>query len=95
MVLLPDNSDYRDSIKFTIINNTPYHFEITPQIGLAYYDGMDDGNYNPSIGSFNLVTDYPALYSGGKEYLNLIEGKTIIYPPFSISSNNHCPVKSC
>lgn len=56
---------------------------------------MDDGNYNPSIGSFNLVTDYQALYSGGKEYLNLIEGKTIIYPPFSISSNNHCPVKSC
>lgn len=79
---------------------------ITPYIGLAYYDGANDGVYNTPIGAFNFATGFPNLYAGGNEYGNYIEANPIMlgYNAWSThelgvfsdwvtpQANDHCPV---
>lgn len=97
-----EDTNYGNSVNYQVTNNTPYVLEITPYIGLAYYDGMDDGLYhNPNLATpvdLTIPGAYPNLYlNNGKEYLNLIQGQITEYLPFSgnnnISSGNHCPVQ--
>jgi len=78
------------------------HVRVTPYIGLAYYDGANDGIYN----GFNLAGGYPNLYAGGNEYGNYIAANPIMlgYNAYSTHelavfsdwvtplANNHCPV---
>jgi len=63
-------------------NLQPYYgivVRITPYIGLAYYDGADDGVYNTPTGSHNLITgNYPNLYSGGSEYGSYVQANPIV-----------------
>jgi len=98
-----EDTNYGNSVNYVVRNDSPYVFEITPYIGLAYYDGMDDGLYhNPNLATpvdLTVPGAYPNLYlNNGKEYLNLIQGQTIEYLPLSgytnISSSNHCPVQA-
>jgi|SRR5690554_813099 len=98
-----EDTMYGDSIVYTGINNSPFFVEVIPYIGLAYYDGDDDGIYNTVSTSFNLATTtspgggYPNLYAGSREYLNLLQGPTLtIVPgaPHFYSGDNHCPVKN-
>jgi len=60
---------------------------ITPYIGLAYYDGADDGVYNTPTGVFNLWGGpYPNLsLPGESEY-----GKYIEANPIVLGINAHC-----
>lgn len=93
------NTMYGDSIAYYVTNNTPTIVEIVPYIGLAYYDGADNGIYNTPSGSIDLINgDYPNLYAGSTEYLNLIQGPTLTITNSSgfndISAFNHCPVKN-
>lgn len=58
---------------------------ITPYIGLAYFDGSDDGVYNTPTGSYNLASGaYPNLYANGSEYGNYITAN-----PFILVSGAH------
>lgn len=55
------------------------YVRITPYIGLAYYDGANDGVYNTPIGSFNLTGGgYPNLFPNGEEYGNYIQANPIV-----------------
>lgn len=59
------------------------YVRVTPYIGLAYYDGADDGTYNTPAGAFNLIGGaFPNLYAGGKEYGNYIAAN-----PFILGTN--------
>ena len=57
---------------------TGIYVRVTPYIGLAYYDGGNDGTYNSPSGSFNLAGGYPNLYAGGNEYGNYIAANPIV-----------------
>ncbi|WCM41477.1 hypothetical protein MG290_11015 [Flavobacterium sp. CBA20B-1] len=74
---------------------------VTPYIGLAYYDGANDGIYN----GVNLAGGYPNLYAGGNEYGNYIAANPIVLTGTSSThelavfsdwvtpqANDHCPV---
>lgn len=75
---------------------------VTPYIGLAYYDGDDNGVYNTPNGSFNIAGGaYPNLYANGHEYGSYVQGNPIVLAnnPFSwythelvIKSEDHCPL---
>lgn len=55
------------------------HVRVTPYIGLAYYDGAEDGVYTTSLGSFNLASgNYPNLYNNNLEAGNYIEANPIV-----------------
>ena len=87
--------------------SSPFELRLIPMIGLAYYDGQNDGRYHDSYeASFNppaLIADfnngnYPNLYANGNEIGELIPAKTIILDG-SQSENcevairqEHCPV---
>ncbi len=90
-----EDSMFANAIDYSVWNTSAtYTMEVTPYIGLAYYDGADDGYYSYAGVTLD-QNSYPNLFKGGKEYLNLIKGNTVIIPPLtnsSISSGNHCPV---
>lgn len=57
------------------------YVRVTPYIGLAYYDGADDGHYNtPTAGTFNLTAGgYPNLHTPDNiEYGNYIAANPIV-----------------
>lgn len=59
------------------------YVRVTPYIGLAYYDGADDGTYNTPTGAFNINSGaFPNLYAGGTEYGNYIAAN-----PFILGTN--------
>ena len=52
---------------------------VTSYIGLAYYDGDNNGVYNAPTGSFNLASGaYPNLFTNGEEYGNYIQANPIV-----------------
>lgn len=75
---------------------------VTPYIGLAYWDGGDDGTYNTPSGSYNLAGGgYPNLYNGGNEYGNYIQANPIVLNMWGASPQTvelgiiwggHCPI---
>ena len=75
---------------------------VTPYIGLAYWDGADDGSYDTPTGSYNLAGGgYPNLYSGRNEYGNYITANPIVLNIWGASPQSeeigiiwggHCPV---
>src|SRR5690554_1744898 len=87
-----------------LAENHGVYVRITPYIGLAYYDGADDGIYNTPNGSFNLTTGmYPNLYAaGGSEYGNYVQANPIVLANDSpswfthelaiFSKEDHCPL---
>src|SRR5690606_7211457 len=90
-----------------LLSHKSVYVRVTPFIGLAYYDGIDDGTYKMSTGAFNLTSGtYPNLYTGGNEYGNYIAANPIIlglnsYNTHELAvfsdwvtplSNDHCPV---
>lgn len=79
--------------------------QVTPYIGLAYFDGIDDGSYDDHLGY--QVADltngnYPNLYANGHDIGNFIPAAPIVLDgtgitPGSVvleiySSSDHCPV---
>jgi|SRR5690554_114313 len=77
-------------------------FAFTPYIGLAYYDGHDDGLYHDNMGvvaDFNTGL-YPNLYANGHEIGNFIPANSIVMNNYGMgdmdfaitSSTTHCPV---
>lgn len=84
-------------IQYIINNGSPFEIVLTPYVGLAYSDGIDDGNYDYVIvqgTSLDLTNgNYDNIYNG-REYLNLIEGVPInlaAYSDLDASSEYHCP----
>lgn len=79
-------------IKYILRNDTNFTVTVIPYVGLAYYDGIDDGHYAPQ--GINITFGFPNLYAGGKEYLNIIGGAPITLPPNTNQMNHsqHCPV---
>lgn len=75
---------------------------VTPYIGLAYYDGADDGMYNTPTNSFNIAGGaYPNLYANGHEYGSYVQGNPIVlannpnwytHELFIQSKEDHCPL---
>lgn len=75
---------------------------VTPYIGLAYYDGADDGVYNTPTNSFNIAGGaYPNLYANGREYGSYVQGNPIVlantpnwytHELFIQSKEDHCPL---
>ena len=60
-------------------SNYGVYVRITPYIGLAYFDGADDGTYHTPTGAFNLTSGaYPNLYSGSSEYGNYVQANPIV-----------------
>src|SRR5690606_2419555 len=74
---------------------------VTPYVGLAYYDGNNNGDY---FGTALNTTDYPNLYAGGNEIGNFIPAFLITLDGSGLpstggtvvleieSSADHCPV---
>lgn len=84
-------ADYKSPWDFNTLPTVNHYFEylgrsygkgyirVTPYIGLAYYDGADDGVYNTPIGSFNLASGgYPNLFNNNLEAGNYIEANPIV-----------------
>ena len=83
----------------------PFVIEITPYLGLAYYDDINDGLYQDPAQGNALIADltngnFPNLYKNGNEIGNLIRGQRIILTGTSLSESevsigshlDHCPV---
>ena len=82
------------------------YVRVTPYIGLAYYDGDDDGTYNTPTGPFNLAAgNYPNLFAFNKEYGNYVQANPIVLGSPSLtdgawythelyiqSKEDHCPL---
>ena len=90
-----------------VVNWDGVYVRITPYIGLAYYDGANDGVYNTPTGAFNLAGGaYPNLFPNGEEYGNYIEANPIVlasqmltgvggwytHELFIQSREDHCPL---
>ncbi|WCM41479.1 hypothetical protein MG290_11025 [Flavobacterium sp. CBA20B-1] len=59
--------------------NDGVHVRVTPYIGLAYYDGANDGFYNTPTGGFNLASGaYPNLFASGNEYGDYVQANPIV-----------------
>lgn len=84
---------------------SPFVIEITPYLGLAYYDDSNDGLYHDPAQGNALIADltngnFPNLYKNGNEIGNLIRGQRIKLDGTSIQENevsigstfDHCPV---
>ena len=77
---------------------------VTPYVGAAYFDGTNEGIYEPSLPFFtNFTTSpFPNLYAGGNEIGNFIPAPPLLIDgsgaaggtvTFSILANaEHCPV---
>lgn len=77
-------------LHYTMHNNTNFELSVTPYVGLAYFDGRDDGTYY----STSITTGYPNLYNNNIEYLNLIECPPIVIAPMTSLDESplyHCP----
>jgi len=64
-------------------NYSPYRLEVHAWIGLAYFDGTNDGVFNDhfTTNTFTLnLANYPNLFANGEEVGNLV--KTTITVPF-------------
>lgn len=85
--------------------SSPFVVEITPYLGLAYYDDTNDGLYRDPAQGNALIADltsgsYPNLYKNGNEIGNLIradrvrlDGTSLQNTEVSIGSTiDHCPV---
>jgi len=101
--ILPVVNHYFEYLRWD--DDSPY-IRVTPYIGLAYYDGADDGTYNTPAGAFNLAAGgYPNLYNNGLEAGNYIEANPIILGvntysthelaimPNATFPNDHCQVQ--
>src|SRR5690554_2204308 len=88
---------------FSDLSNYGFYLRVTPYIGLAYYDGADDGTYVTPTGSYNLAAGgYPNLYSSGSEYGNYIAAAPYVIngqwttgastQELSVQGGGHCPV---
>lgn len=67
------------SFDSNVVNWENIYVRVTPYIGLAYYDGADDGIYNTPTGSFNLAAgNYPNLFALNKEYGNYVQANPIV-----------------
>lgn len=54
------------------------YVRITPYLGIAYHDGVNDGVYNVG-GVINLGNGhYPNLFANGEEYGNYVQGNPIV-----------------
>src|SRR5690554_247671 len=83
-------------------SNNGIAIRVTPYIGLAYWDGADDGTYNTPTGTYNLAGGgYPNLYNGGNEYGNYIQANPIVLnrwvtgpltEELGIIWGGHCPI---
>lgn len=97
------------NINYFLHSNLPSSGDIvirvTPYIGLAYWDGIDNGSYDTPTGSYNLTSGmYPNLYNGGNEYGNYITANPIVLNVWSPNpqteeigigfQGDHCPVFS-
>jgi hypothetical protein len=68
------------------VNNNDVYVRVTPYIGLAYYDGANDGIYNTPTGTYNLNSGaYPNLTANGEEYGNYIQANPIVLASPSIN----------
>jgi len=102
----PWDIKYRNDVipTYTIMNHTAgegysiFELHLTPYIGLAYYDGVNDGQYHDayqaSLTPPALIADltngnYPNLYQNGNEIGELIPAKPIVLDGSSI---NHSEV---
>lgn len=79
----PWNIDSLRRVQYTFDSNGAnwdgVYVRITPYIGLAYYDGNDNGTYNTPSGTFNLANgNYPNLYANGQEYGDYVQANPII-----------------
>lgn len=79
----PWNIDSLRSVHYSfdsnVVNWENIYVRVTPYIGLAYYDGDDDGIYNTPTGSFNLAAgNYPNLFALNKEYGNYVQANPIV-----------------
>lgn len=58
------------------------YVRVTPYLGLAYYDGVNDGDYF----SHNLNNgNYPNLFANGEEYGNYVQGNPIVLASQSLT----------
>mgnify|MGYP003575586514 CR=1 FL=1 len=84
---------------------SPFVIEITPYLGLAYYDDVNDGLFHDPAQGYSLIHDmttgnFPSLYANNNEIGNLIKAKTIVLDGTSVQNNefsigsdqDHCPV---
>ena len=81
-------------IHYAIHNLSEFELNITPYVGLAYFDGIDDGWYNLTPTPINLNNgNYPNIYNG-MEYLNMIECAPMFLGAMSHLDDGplyHCP----
>lgn len=97
----PDEVNH--SLHSPLPSNNGIAVRVTPYIGLAYWDGGDDGSYDTPTGSYNLTGGgYPNLYSGGNEYGNYIPANPIVLNTWGAGGphteeiiiiwGGHCPI---
>lgn len=91
------------SLHSPLPSNNGIAVRVTPYIGLAYWDGGDDGIYDTPGGVYNLASGmYPNLYNGGNEYGNYIPANPIVLNTWGaggphteeliIIGGGHCPI---
>ena len=106
----PWNIDSLRMVEYQHISNLSskgVYVRLTPYIGLAYYDGADDGVYTILGNNYNLANgNYPNLYANGKEYGDYVQGNPIVLAnPLGNPSNYthelyiksreaHCPLSN-
>lgn len=89
---------------YSPLSNYNTIIRVTPYIGLAYYDGVDDGDYHTPGITYNLNNgNYPTLYNNNQEYGNYIAANPIVLngvwsmgaastQQVAIQGGGHCPV---
>lgn len=71
---------YASPVEYVFNNETDFDLTIYPMVGLAYFDGQyDTNNFGWSINS----SQTPTLFSGNKEYLNIIVCAPLHFGPHS------------
>jgi len=64
---------------------SPYTIIVTPFVGLAYFDGVNDGFYNdllvPGLQYDLTSVNYTNLYAGGQEVGNLVQASSFTIQP--------------
>jgi len=104
----PWNIDSLRLVEYQHISNLSekgVYVRVTPYIGLAYYDGANDGVYKILGNNYNLANgNYPNLYANGKEYGDYVQGNPMVLAnPLLFSGNythelyiksreDHCPL---
>ena len=104
----PWNIDSLRMVEYQHISNLSgkgVYVRITPYIGLAYYDGANNGNYNILGSNINLSNgNYPNLFANGNEYGNYVQGNPIVlanplgsqntHELYIKSREDHCPLSN-